>query len=189
MKLAGLLLILAVLSPAAPIPYWVQPCTRPAAAGCQTDDPQLAQWAIEAWQSASNGRLAFTRVTDEAAARIRIFWASAEQGLYGETREVEEDGRRVAEVFVLPAPLDLRGDRLLRDAVVYLTCLHESGHALGLPHTDAFADIMYSFQFGGDIDQYFARYRRKLTTRDDIRKNSGLSDDDRAHLIKAAALK
>ena len=46
-------------------------------------------------------------------------------------------------------------DKLLRDAIVYLTCLHETGHALGLQHTDAFADIMYSFQYGGDIDGIF----------------------------------
>ena len=44
-----------------------------------------------------------------------------------------------------------RADHLLRDSIVYLTCLHESGHALGLPHTAAFADIMYTFRYGGDI--------------------------------------
>ena len=57
--------------------------------------------------------------------------------------------------------------------------LHETGHALGLPHTAAFDDIMYSFQYGGDIPEYFARYRRKLRTRDDIGRNSGLSEADR----------
>jgi len=60
--------------------------------------------------------------------------------------------------------------------------LHESGHALGLAHTANFDDIMYSFQYGGDITEYFARYRRKLASRDDIRKNSGLSTSDRARI-------
>jgi predicted Zn-dependent protease len=68
--------------------------------------------------------------------------------------------------------------------VLYLTCLHESGHALGLEHTDAFADIMYNFQYGGDIAEYFARYRRLLTVREDIRKHSGISPDDRRHLLE-----
>ena len=74
-------------------------------------------------------------------------------------------------------------DPLLRDTIVYLTCLHESGHALGLRHTDQFDDIMYSFQYGGDIPEYFGRYRRKLMKREDIRKNSGLSMADRSTLL------
>ena len=107
-----------------------------------------------------------------------MLWASAQQGLYGETRRIEVDGQAGAEVYVLPAPLRIGDDRLLRDAIVYLTCLHETGHALGLPHTAAFDDIMYSFQYGGDIPEYFGRYRRKLTTREDISRNSGLSHAD-----------
>jgi hypothetical protein len=93
---------------------------------------------------------------------------------------------RGAELFILPdmAALGERiaaagsGDRLYRDTVVYLTCLHESGHAFGLPHSSDFADIMYSFQYGGDIVEYFARYRRKLKTREDIRRYSGLNAGD-----------
>ena len=117
-------------------------------------------------------------------AQIRLFWVSAEQGLYGETRAIQVHGRRGAEVYVSLAPGGASDDRLLRDAIVYLTCLHESGHALGLPHTSAFDDIMYSFQYGGDIPEYFARYRRKLKTREDIRKYSGISDADRRALSR-----
>src|SRR6185295_2217451 len=71
-----------------------------------------------------------------------------------------------------------RADALLRDGIVYLTCLHELGHALGLPHTNDFRDVMYYFGFGGDIVEYFSRYRADLHTRDDIRKVSGLSKND-----------
>lgn len=163
--------------------YWVQPCTDPASM-CQPGDPQLAEWAFEAWQKASNGDLAFTRVQDRDAARIRLYWASGLQGLYGETRPTLVHGQLGAEVYVLPSPMPANGDRLLRDAIVYLTCLHESGHALGLAHTRAFADIMYSFQYGGDIEEYFGRYRRKLATRADIAKNPGMSAADRAQLME-----
>ncbi|MBY0374239.1 MAG: hypothetical protein K2Q23_09615, partial [Bryobacteraceae bacterium] len=62
-----------------------------------------------------------------------------------------------------------------------------SGHAWGLAHTDAFADIMYSFQYGGDLLEYFARYRRKLKERADIRQHSGLSEADIAQLRAALA--
>ncbi len=167
--------------------YWVEPCTR-AESGCQPDDPQLADWALRAWQNASAGNLRFTLVKDREPARIRLFWATAEQGMYGEARPVLVDGKRGAEVYVRPAPLRLNEDRLLRDAVVYLTCLHETGHALGLPHTAAFDDIMYSFQYGGDIPKYFARYRRKLAARNDIGKNSGISEADRNALRRAVGL-
>ncbi len=84
-------------------------------------------------------------------------------------------------IFITIAAGDTK-DLLMRDTIVYLTCLHESGHALGLSHTNQFDDIMFSFQYGGDIPEYFARYRRKLTRREDIRKNSGLSPADRIHL-------
>ena len=125
----------------------------------------------------------FERVHELKDAQIRVFWATAEQGLYGETRSVLVDGKPGAEVYVLPAPFPINGDQLLRDAIVYLTCLHETGHALGLRHTDVFDDIMYSFQYGGDIPEYFGRYRRRLKVRDDIRKNAGMSDGDRQHLL------
>jgi hypothetical protein len=181
-----LALLFATLALAGAVPqkytYWVQPCTD-AASMCQPDDPQLAAWAFEAWQKASGGELEFTRVKGPEHARIRLYWASAEQGMYGETRPMFFEGQVGAEVYVRPSPLSSNGDRLLRDAIVYLTCLHESGHALGLTHTAVFEDIMYSFQYGGDFNEYFGRYRRKLATRADIAKNSGLSAADRARLI------
>jgi len=164
--------------------YWVEPCSHPET-GCRVGDDELASWAFQAWQKASGGALAFSRTEDRPHARIRILWTSGQQGLYGETRRIEVDGKLGAEVYVLPAAPGANDDHLMRDAVVYLTCLHETGHALGLRHTAAFDDIMYSFQYGGDIPEYFGRYRRKLATREDIRKNSGLSEADRMHLIEA----
>jgi predicted Zn-dependent protease len=69
-------------------------------------------------------------------------------------------------------------DPLFRDTVVYLTCVHEIGHAFGLEHTADFRDIMYSFQYGGNVVEYFSRYRRQLKSRDDIALVSGMSEDD-----------
>ncbi|MBZ5724473.1 MAG: hypothetical protein LAP87_05705 [Acidobacteriia bacterium] len=164
--------------------YWVEPCTRPES-GCRAGDPELAQWAIEAWQAASGGALTFEKTADRARAHIRIHWATGREGLFGETRPIMVDEVRGAEVYILPTvvPPD-EHDVLLRDAIVYLTCLHETGHALGLAHTSVFADIMYSFQYGGDIPEYFARYRRRLAARADIRKHSGMSSADRKRLAE-----
>lgn len=181
-KLLILALAWQVAGASATLRYWVEPCTKNST-GCRAGDPELAQWAIEAWQEASGGKLTLERASDREKAQIRINWASGEDGLYGETRSILVDGVAGAEVYVLaPAANASDADPLMRETVLYLTCLHESGHALGLEHTAAFADIMYNFQYGGDIPEYFGRYRRQLSTRSDIRKHSGISEADRKHL-------
>jgi len=181
MRLLALLLLAATLH-AATFRYWVEPCSRPESR-CKAGDPELAQWAMEAWQAASGGELRLEKTADRAQARIRVYWATGADGLYGETRTIEVNGERGAEVYVLPAVVPAgENDELLRDAIVYLTCLHETGHALGLEHTANFEDIMYSFQYGGDIAEYFGRYRRQLTSRADIRKHPGMSAADRERL-------
>ena len=183
LKLLALLLLSAALQ-GATVRYWVEPCRRPGS-GCKTDDPELAQWALEAWQSASGGALHLLKSDDRAHAQIRVNWATGADGLYGEARPIVVDGQPGAEVYVLPTvvPPEVK-DGLLREAIVYLTCLHETGHALGLDHTADFADIMYSFQYGGDIAEYFGRYRRQLTERADIRKHAGMSEADKKRLAE-----
>ena len=184
MRIVALTLLgaLAVAARGATLHYWVEPCTN-RETGCHAGDPELAEWALEAWQAATSGKLRFAKSPDEEHAEIRIFWANGNQGLYGEARPILVNGVRGAEVYVLPPP-DNSQDPLLRDTIVYLTCLHESGHALGLQHTAAFADIMYSFQFGGDIPEYFGRYRRLLSARVDIHKHAGMSPEDRRRIAQ-----
>jgi hypothetical protein len=155
--------------------YWIEPCHDPET-GCVAGDPQLARWALAAWEKASNGRLRMVETKDREAAQIQVVWATPSSGLYGET---------VGKVVNIRIAAEGIKDPLLRDTVVYLTCLHESGHALGLPHTANFDDIMYNFQYGGDIPEYFARYRRKLSRREDIKSNAGLSAVDRARISAA----
>jgi hypothetical protein len=188
--LAGLLLAGAAL--AETWSYWIEPCTPDLAkqSGCTSADAELGIWALEAWQKASVGELRVAAASEEDRARIRIYWAWGTQSLYGEARPIVVDGKRGAAIFVIPDMARLgpdidavaKRDPLFRDAVVYLTCLHESGHAIGLPHTAQFADIMYSFGFGGDIVEYFGRYRRALTSRQRIPDHSGISPGDRGKL-------
>ncbi|MFQ5744727.1 MAG: hypothetical protein ACE5HV_14240, partial [Acidobacteriota bacterium] len=192
----GLLMLSATLSPAQerssyfraldtrqPIGYFIAP--GGAESGYRPGDEVLARWALEAWQKAAAGAIQMRPVAREKAL-IRLFWAPPQGGLYGEMRRIKVGGQRGAVVFVLPDTRGLgpdidalaRKDPLFRDTVVYLTCLHELGHGLGLQHTAEFDDIMYFFGHGGDIPQYFLRYRNKLAKRDDISSHSGLSDHD-----------
>lgn len=196
MRMPARLLISFVLvacsTRAADLRYWIEPCTLPAT-GCQAADVQLAEWAFQAWQKAANGKLKLEKVNQAGAAHIRLHWAEAGAGEYGETVPIMVNGVRGAEVYVRPDLSAMspdiagmaRNDALLRDTIVYLTCLHETGHALGLSHTADFPDIMYYFGYGGDIPEYFERYRRKLQTRSDIARNSGLSGQDETRLILA----
>src|SRR6266850_2169133 len=154
--------------------------------GYRDSDRELAKMALDGWSRESAGKLKFTEVKEREAALVVVRWVSPNQGLFGETQRVFVKGKAGANVFVMPQvaqlgePLATRAvaDGLLRDTIVYLTCVHELGHAVGMSHTRNFPDIMYFFGFGGDIVDYFMRYRSKLQARTDIAKYSGLSASD-----------
>jgi hypothetical protein len=173
------------LSTATPIAYFIADGSR--RSGFEPGDRELAQWALDAWKRTAGTSLRL-QPTAEADARIRIYWAPPGLGQYGETEPLLLNGERGANVFIHPemdalgddVAMRARMDPLLRDAIVYLTCLHELGHAFGLEHTAGFDDIMYSFQYGGNVVEYFDRYRRQIKSRADIATVDGLSNADRA---------
>lgn len=187
------LVLAASRLPAEDFAYWIQPCSAEVAreSACEARDPELAEWALTAWQRTARSNLTFAAAA-ESRARIRVYWASSRMRLYGGAHPIMVDGKRGAAIYVNPDVTQLGNeidaatsrDRLLRDAIVYLTCLHETGHALGLGHTGRFEDIMYSFGYGGDIVEYFERYRRKIVARAEIREHSGISDRDRERLLE-----
>ena len=157
--------------------------------GFDDGDVELAELALKAWARESGGKLKFVRSTEQTA-MVHVVWSGPNGGLFGETQRLQVGGKPGAVVFVMP---DIRqlgeplastaaNDRLLRDTIVYLTCVHELGHAVGLGHTTNFADIMYSFTNGGDFVEYFSRYRRQLKSRADIARFSGVSAADTAAL-------
>ena len=170
-----------------PVTYFI--AEGVAGSGYRDSDQELAIWALEAWERSANGTLRFVP-GPESTALLRVYWVPADFGQYGEMRPLLVDGRRGAAVFIRPDTDALgeeigqraRTDPLFRDTVVYLTCLHELGHALGLGHTSNYADIMYFFGFGGDIPGFFDRYRDQLQSRRDISTVTGLSVGDLSRL-------
>jgi len=168
-----------------PIPYFI--ADGAGKRGFRATDPELARWALEAWQRSADG-LRFAPAGEDQAL-LRVYWIEPKDGRYGEAQPLALGNRRGAAVYIRPDTDGLGAigslaarDPLLRESIVYLTCLHETGHALGLTHTRDFADIMYSFEHGGDLSLYFGRYRAELRSRADIASVSGLSPGDLAQL-------
>jgi len=179
---------LGLLDTSRPITYIIDDGNR--IPGYRASDRDLAKMALDAWSRESGGKLKFVEITERDDALLRVRWTSPDDGLFGEMERIIVKGRAGAIVNVnvqvtqLGEPLSTRAveDVLLRDTIVYLTCVHELGHAVGLPHTRNFEDIMYYFGYGGNIAEYFMRYRNKLQSRADIARYSGVSARETAFL-------
>jgi hypothetical protein len=167
MRVLLLLLVPAILAAQLELRYW---------AG-EHEKAELAVWALETWANAAEPKIRLIREQTAEKADLRFRWATPRaRGLYGQSIAHFENGREVYDLVINPG----MGD----EVVLFLTCVHEAGHALGLEHTADFADIMYSFQYGGDFEEYFNRYRRRLKKREDMAKVSPLSAADVAALKK-----
>ena len=175
--------ILAHFDISRPIPYFIG--DGKGKTGFRAGDRELARWALDDWQRSSGQAIRF-EPAPESSTLVRLYWAEPSEGQYGEMKPIIVDQRLGAAVYIRPDMASLgpdiaeaaAHDPLLRDSIVYLTCVHELGHALGMRHTSDYRDIMYFFGYGGDIPKYFDRYRAQLRSRADIVKVSGLSSGD-----------
>jgi Matrixin len=170
----------------APLPRWASHAVIPVWLDARASPPGadlLVDRAMATWTRAAGGRLTLQKTASRDAALIRVRFAQAD-GIYGETApRVDRTTGLIGSAEVLIAG-DVAGDPMQQRIVIYLTALHELGHALGLPHTNVFDDIMYSFRRPDDGERYFGAYRRKLSSSDDIgtERATGLSPADVAAL-------
>lgn len=129
---------------------------------------QLVERAMKTWTTAADGAFTLRRTLLATDAGIRIYFNGA-GGNYGETRpHIDTTGFIDAAIVNIAADAPIEVDPLTRDIVVYLTALHELGHAIGLEHTRNFDDIMYLFRYPDDGVRYFGNYRKLLKGSADI---------------------
>jgi hypothetical protein len=170
MALIAAVIVLALQSTAFQSPHWkegsvvrVWTDTRLAPEGAST----LVERAMKTWTDAAGGRLTLTRTPSRAEAAVRVLFVASDS-VYGETAPRIDPASRL----IVAADVAINGraatDSLESRIILYLTALHELGHAIGLQHTDDFRDIMYSFRRSTDGPRYFGAYRERLHSPDDI---------------------
>ena len=159
------------------IAVWVDPSHAPAGAAA------LVERAMNVWTDASNGRLTLVRAASRGDAAIRIFFVQSDTN-YGEAAPRVDPKTGLITQADVAINAEVPDDPLDARIIVYLTALHELGHALGLEHTANFDDIMYLFREPEDGPRYFGNYRRLLRSGEDIgtAKATGLSAYDVAAL-------
>lgn len=161
------------------IPVWIEDVNVPA------QHLDLVRRAVHAWSAAGEGRIAFEETREFPPTGIRVRFVTGDVH-FGEAMPYL-DGRSGSIVKAdVVLSVDAPGDGLQKQLVLYLTALHEIGHALGLAHTERFDSIMYKFQRPLDPDRYFLRYRKVLRSPEDIgsERATGLFPDDRRALLR-----
>jgi matrixin len=165
----------------APIHVWIDPNDAP------PGSVEMVTRAVKTWSRAAGGRIDLSVVNVERGAHVRVHFIS-DPSRYGETApRVDRRGTIVsADIFINGTNT---GGPLEQRIVLYLTALHELGHALGLGHTNNFGDIMYAFRRPDDGERYFGAFRRRVSDVADIgsARATGLSPDDIAALLKLYA--
>jgi len=147
----------------APVTVWIDEQTAPPRAEA------LVERAMKTWSDAAGEGVRLVRTREREHAALRVNFVAGDH-VYGEAlpRVDRASGAIVSADVHINRDLASAGDRLDQQIILYLTALHELGHALGLRHTDDFSTIMYSFRRPDDGERYFGAYRRRLRSAADI---------------------
>ena len=154
------------------IRVWIDPEQMP------PNGDALVEKAMKTWTAAADGRFTLVKAW-ESTAPVRVHFFSADYR-YGVTAPRVNPATGYIVKAEVAVAADAGRDALERQIIVYLTALHEIGHALGMEHTEDINTIMYLFREPGDGEKFFGAYRRKLKSAADIGSAdaSGLSTAD-----------
>jgi hypothetical protein len=158
------------------IRVWIDPEFMP------PNGDALVEKAMKTWTAAADGRFTLVKAW-ESTAPVRLHFMSADYR-YGVTAPRVNPATGYIVKAEVAVAADAGRDPLERQIIVYLTALHEIGHALGMEHTTDINTIMYLFREPGDGEKFFGAYRKKLKSADDIGSATatGLSASDVATL-------
>ena len=136
-----------------PLKVFVEPHPDQTAEALQHANPQALLGAMRQWEAATQGAIRFTLITAPRHrpedADLLISWDA--QTTLGRDYEVGHTNRTVqgqrlthAHITLITQPLiDGHLSPLQRQQRLYTTVLHETGHALGLEHSDSAKDVMH----------------------------------------------
>lgn len=159
------------------IPVWIENVNVP------QDEREMVTRALRVWEGAAEGAFRFDEVKAFPPTGIRVRFVNDDEN-FGETMPYLDTRTREIVKADVVLNRDIGGDALHRQMVVYLTALHEIGHALGLGHTDEWGCIMYKFRRSSDPPRLFVGYRKQLRSEADIgsERATGLAAADRRAL-------
>ncbi len=128
-----------------PLKVYIAPMKFYSKQGQDSRYRSMVRKALDAWQSATKGKVSFVVVNTLLESQINVDWKRVERKALGHCLFNYDSAQRLysAEVSIGLTDGLIHSD-YMDEGEVYHTILHEIGHAIGLGHSPFKHDIMYT---------------------------------------------